>query len=320
MAPQSATASAPTVSVIIPTYNVAASIERAVKSALAQTLPPHEILIIDDASTDNSRDIVKAMAQDDPRIILQESAVNGGPSRARNRGIEMATGTYIAILDGDDAWRPERLARMTRIMADSGAQFVADNLLLYDIWANREGRLAYFTSQETTSVDAATYFANCVREKFQFSLLKPLLERRFLIDHDIRYRDDVRYGEDFFLYADIFLAGARGLVLRDGWYVYTTQIGEFSGRKSPHTRSTADFQPLVNRLRELLPGADARTQREMRRCLASFEATRKSDAARKLRHEKRYFAYARAMADPDILKQMAKSRLRQLRLRLAGQI
>lgn len=320
MSTEPAPASPATVSVVIPTYNVAASIERAIRSAQAQTAPPLEILVIDDASTDNTREIVREMMAADPHIRLLESAVNAGPSRARNRGIEAATGDYIAILDGDDAWRPERLARMTAAMRENGVQFVADNLVLYDIWADREGRLAYLTSQSLTHVDAPVYFANCVREKFQFSLLKPLISRQFLLDHQIRYRDDVRYGEDFFLYADIFLAGARGLVLAEGWYVYTTQVGEFSGRQSPQTRSTADFRPIVARLRELLPMADAATRKQMRRCITSFEATRKGDAARALRREGRYLAYACAIADPDILAQMVKMRLRRLRLKLAGQV
>lgn len=311
---------ATTVSVIIPTYNVAETIERAIASAQAQSFPPHEIIVIDDASKDDTRDIVRRLAADDPRIRLLESAVNAGPSRARNRGFEAATGTAVAILDGDDAWRPERLHRMVAAMEEHGVQFVADNLVLYDIWADREGRLAYMAKEPVMAVDAPVYFANCVREKFQFSLLKPLMDRRFLMERGIRYRDDIRYGEDFFFYADMFVAGAKGVMLAEGYYVYTTQIGEFSRKRSPHTRSQPDFTRIVRELRAMLPLADRATRREMQRCITSFDATRKGNAARELRQRKQYLAYALAVADKDVLTQMARMRLRRLQLKMAGQI
>ncbi|MFA7440168.1 MAG: glycosyltransferase family 2 protein [Sphingomonadaceae bacterium] len=309
-----------TVSVIIPTYNVAATVRRSIESAQGQTVSPHEIIVVDDASQDETRDVVRAMAASDPRIHLIESAVNGGPSVARNLGIDAAAGKRIALLDADDIWKPERLERMLAVMDETGVAFLADNLILYDIWADREGRLAYDASGPRTVVDARVYFANCVREKFQFSLLKPLLDREFLVENNIRYRKDVRYGEDFFYYADIFLAGARGLVLTEGYYVYTTQVGEFSGQKSPHTRSNTDVATMVARMEELETRADPATRREIRRCITSFSATHKSNAARALRQEGRYLAWARAMADKDILMLVIRLRLRRLKLRLSGQL
>lgn len=309
-----------TVSVIIPTYNVEDTIRRSIESAQDQTVPPHEIIVIDDASRDNSCAVVREMQERDPRIRLIACEVNGGPSVARNLGIDAATGSRVALLDGDDIWKPERLERMLAVMDETGVEFIADNLVLYDVWADREGRLAYDAPGPRTMVDARVYFANCVREKFQFSLLKPVIDRAFMVDNNIRYREDVRYGEDFFHYADIFLAGARGIVLAEGYYVYTTQIGEFSGQKSPHTRSNTDVATMLARMAELETRADPATRREIRRCMTSFEATHKSNVARALRHEGRYLAWARAMADRDILMLALRLRLRRLKLRLSGQL
>src|SRR5712675_1199611 len=95
------------VSVIIPTYNSGRLVVEAVESALAQTLAPAEILVVDDGSTDDTRD---RLAKFGPPVsyIHQE---NQGVAAARNRGIRAATGDLVAFLDADDVWHPKKLER-----------------------------------------------------------------------------------------------------------------------------------------------------------------------------------------------------------------
>ncbi len=95
------------ISVIIPTYNRAHTLPRALDSVLAQTRPADEILVIDDGSTDNSRELLD---QNYPQVryLYQD---NAGVSAARNRGIQHANGDWLALLDSDDEWLPEKLAR-----------------------------------------------------------------------------------------------------------------------------------------------------------------------------------------------------------------
>lgn len=97
----------PTVSVVMPVYNVEAYVAEAIDSVLAQTFTDFELIVVDDAGTDRSMDIVRGY--DDPRIRIVSQA-NRGLAGARNTGILQARGTYVALLDSDDRWLPEKLA------------------------------------------------------------------------------------------------------------------------------------------------------------------------------------------------------------------
>ena len=98
--------SAPRFSVIIPAYNSAATLARAIDSVLAQTWPAHEIIVVDDASGDAT---VEVAAQFGPRIRYLRREHNAGVSSARNYGVEQATGDWLAFLDADDWYFPDRL-------------------------------------------------------------------------------------------------------------------------------------------------------------------------------------------------------------------
>ena len=103
------------ISVIIPSYNRAHTLRRALDSVLAQTRPADEIIVIDDGSTDNTRELIQ---QDYPQItyLYQD---NAGVSAARNRGIEITTGGWVALLDSDDEWLPEKLAKQAAAIRDN---------------------------------------------------------------------------------------------------------------------------------------------------------------------------------------------------------
>ena len=102
------------ISVVIPAYNAESTVVDAVRSVLQQTLPVEEIILVDDGSTDRTAAVVRETFSH----VRVEEVANGGPSRARNHGIGLARGDWIAFLDADDTWHPEKLAVQ---MAQTGA-------------------------------------------------------------------------------------------------------------------------------------------------------------------------------------------------------
>lgn len=98
---------APTVSVVIPAYNRAATINRAIQSVLAQTFDDYELIVVDDGSSDKTRQVVQGIKDDRVKMIVHEH--NMGSAAARNTGMRAASGKYVAWLDSDDEWLPLKL-------------------------------------------------------------------------------------------------------------------------------------------------------------------------------------------------------------------
>jgi len=106
------------VSVIVPTYNRAHRIRRCLDSVLGQTISPYEVIVVDDASTDDTTSVVKSISDERLRLIIMPS--NKGAQAARNVGIKNAQGDYIAFLDSDDEWVPEKLEWQMKEIAIRG--------------------------------------------------------------------------------------------------------------------------------------------------------------------------------------------------------
>lgn len=97
------------ISIVTPAYNCACTLPATIHSVQAQTFTDWELIIVDDASSDNTLDIIRKEAESDSRIRLLENASNRGVAYTRNRGIVAARGEYIALLDADDLWFPGKL-------------------------------------------------------------------------------------------------------------------------------------------------------------------------------------------------------------------
>ena len=115
------------ISVVIPAYNAASFLPRCLQSVFAQTLKPDEVIVVDDGSADNSA----ALAEELGATVIRRS--NGGPAAARNAGIKSASNEWIALLDADDLWAPDKLERQTRcirpatVLVYTGIRMFDDN-------------------------------------------------------------------------------------------------------------------------------------------------------------------------------------------------
>jgi glycosyltransferase involved in cell wall biosynthesis len=109
------------VSVVIPTYNREEIIDRAIKSALRQTIDEVEVIVVDDGSDDNTASVVSAYDE----VVFIQHETNKGGSAARNTGIEAATGEYIAFLDSDDSWLPTKLEQQVSMLERRDREWIA---------------------------------------------------------------------------------------------------------------------------------------------------------------------------------------------------
>ncbi|WP_367159726.1 glycosyltransferase family 2 protein [Kozakia baliensis] len=236
-------------SIILPVYKAAGFVERSIRSVQNQTLAPDEIIIIDDCSPDNTLDVVKNLTKDDARVRIFQTPQNGGPSLARNIGLEQATGDWVAILDADDAYAPNRLETLVSLIeSDPSLDVVADDLAYYDaIAAKITGRAlgpAHIPSAEITLED---YLAHTVADgkTLDWGLFKPVFRRNFLNQHQLRYPTNRRHGEDYVFMLRLLSAGARFRVSPEATYLYTQREGAISRRKSDITRTSIAYDSLI---------------------------------------------------------------------------
>ncbi len=111
----------PLVSVVMPGYNSAATLGAAVRSVLTQTHTDVELLVTDDQSSDSSMDLLMELAAQDKRVLPKTAPERGGAGRARNLAIERARGDYVAFLDSDDLWLPEKTEKQLAFAAEGDA-------------------------------------------------------------------------------------------------------------------------------------------------------------------------------------------------------
>ncbi len=150
--------SQPLVSVIMPCYNMASYVSDSIKSVIAQTYPHWELLIVDDASTDETVNIIKSYAQADSRIKFAIKKQNSGISDTRNQCIQMAQGQFLAFLDADDIWHPEKLEKQLSFMLAKNIGFTYST---YD-WIDEDGKIMNKFINTIGNLDYKTYLRNTI--------------------------------------------------------------------------------------------------------------------------------------------------------------
>ena len=180
------------VSVIIPCFNSSSTIERALRSVEHQSLQPFEVLVVDDASSDNTVSIIENFARATAlniRLIKQE--VNGGPSVARNVGWNAATSEFIAFLDADDMWHPQKLA----LQLDAMKAHSACVMSFHDHVFSSSEKFVTQPHHPHTSHATLRHYLLRNRSATPTVMLRTAIAERFI--------DSKRYAEDYLLWMTI---------------------------------------------------------------------------------------------------------------------
>jgi glycosyltransferase involved in cell wall biosynthesis len=163
------------VSVIVPAYNASATIERTLRSVMAQTYAHLEIIVVDDGSNDHTAAIVERVAREDPRIILLRQP-NEGVATARNLAIAHAYGEFIAPLDADDIWHPRKIEKQIAVMEDGG-----NRIGLVYCYSRQIDEHDIITPQEGQQSNArGDVYSLLVLSNFVGNASSPLIRRTYL--------------------------------------------------------------------------------------------------------------------------------------------
>lgn len=218
------------VSVLIPCHNSAEFLRDALQSVKDQTFPNFECIIIDDGSTDNTATVAQRFVEADSRFTLLSMNESKGASAARNVGIARAVGAWIALLDADDLYLPERLERLTRIGSLENADLVIDEQLVTNFPRTTRGHVAFGFEQTTFTFTQEDFFAGSrlFRTCLAMGYMKPLIRREFVSRRKAVYDATVLSGEDFLFYAQLFAARPRCIGTSFVGYIYRRRKGSLS--------------------------------------------------------------------------------------------
>lgn len=211
----------PKISIIIPAYNTSRYITKAIESALEQTEQNIEVIVVDDASTDNTVEVVKSFTDKRLKILVNET--NKGPSYSRNRALKEAKGEWVALLDSDDWYAPNRLEVLLNVAIAENADIIADDIYLISDGAESPSETCFSNKKmninKIKKIDAA-YLID-----FNLGITKPVIKRDFLIFNSLQFDEKIKYEEDLLLFLLCLVNGASFIILPEPYYYYRTRSG-----------------------------------------------------------------------------------------------
>lgn len=215
-------------SLVMPLYNGSLTVERAIRSVLSQDRDDWELLVVDDCSTDDSRDVVKALAAEDShgrvRLVLQQK--NGGPSAARNAGIAAASGEFIGFLDCDDELLPGYLSTMEANLTDDVDIVVAAHT------AQTPAGRRYPRPDAAQGLLTGLQAVDAALQGKLWNFLHAKVYRRSLFENFSFPQDLVRY-EDLVVNSIAYSYSRRVRVVSQPVYVYHVQAQSLTWSQEP---------------------------------------------------------------------------------------
>ena len=251
------------VSVIIPNYNRAALIGETIDNMLSQSLPPHEVIVVDDGSTDNSIEVIKRYG--DRVTLIQQQ--NQGPGAARNAGLKIASGEFIQFMDSDDIASLNKLEIQTKVLDKENAD------IAYGPWAKVWFQQYYIQLENVVlqqkplpkSRSPLHWFLTSWSMVFQQCLI-----RKSLLDKVGGYREDMKLYEDGELFFRLLLAKAK--LVHEDRSLTLYRLGE--GDKLTESGSSQN-RKLIDKAKFYLIVAELLAKNSQQQILNSFEFNRR---------------------------------------------
>jgi succinoglycan biosynthesis protein ExoO len=280
-----------TATVVIPAFNSATTLPRAIVSALGQDIHDIEILIVNDGSSDQTGAVATGFTTDS-RVRVITFGENHGKAHAMNIAIEQACGRWIAVLDADDWYASHRLSTLINAGEVAQVPIVADNQNLYDEGADEVIGSALPVDARHRVLDKSAFIAGCdPYSPFDFGMLKPVVRTDFIRSERLHYRERARLSEDFFYLLDAFIAGGSMLLIGRPLYYWRQAFGSVSRRwtGTAHGNWRYDFPSAVSVSAALLPELRARGEHAcaalVRRRMRAFRRLHRMQEVSRLRAE-----------------------------------
>lgn len=217
----------PLISVIMPAFNAEKTIKESIDSVLKQTYNKLELIIIDDYSNDSTPEIVQHISKLDSRIILLQNSKNLGVSETRNYGVSKASGDWIAFLDSDDLWAPEKLEKQVTVLLDEPS---TDLIFTGSAFINYKGNYSMYQLRVPSQILYRTLL------KQNLISCSSVLVRKVLLE-EFKMKNDGMH-EDYAVWLQILRAGNRAYGLDEPLLIYRLSRLSKSGNKRKAAKMT----------------------------------------------------------------------------------
>lgn len=208
------------ISIVMPAYNAENTVKETIQSVLMQTYTEWELIVIDDGSVDSTPEIVETLAASEPRIYCIHNKKNSGVSKARNIGIAETHGEWIAFLDSDDMWEPDKLEKQVDLL---GQKPDADIIFTGSSFINRDGKKSSYHLQVPQSVT----YRKLLKQNI-ISCSSAMVRKKWILKYPMAH-DDMH--EDFAVWLQILKDGGRAYGINEPLLIYRMSENSKSGNK-----------------------------------------------------------------------------------------
>ncbi len=252
------------VSVVIPAFNAERYIGGTIESVLKQSYHNYEIVVVNDCSRDKTAAVISAF--NDARIHLINHSTNMGPGASRNTAIGAARGRWVALLDADDQWHPDRLSKLVGIVLAAGDNYFVSDVRM--VCFNTSAGLRPWDSQlnlyhklhcdeQNLTLDLEGFF------KIGCPGIHPLIPLSHIKNHKLAYDQNCRMGEDFEFYCNLFRTGLKLHLCKQSLYYYRLTPGSLTTDKNKVGHQIGVYRRLL--------GQDGFTENERELIRMSFQ-------------------------------------------------